>query len=110
VGHEPDYRYSLANERTFLAWIRTALALIASGLGAVQLLPHFGVAWGNEALGLALVLLGTVVAATSYRRWEGNERAMRTDQPLPPAGLPRLLAIGVALVAVAAAILVLIGR
>ena len=43
VGEEPDYRFTLANERTFLAWIRTALALVAGGLGAVSLLPDIGV-------------------------------------------------------------------
>jgi putative membrane protein len=31
-GTEPDYRFTLANERTFLAWIRTALALLAGGV------------------------------------------------------------------------------
>ena len=39
VGEEPDYRFTLANERTFLAWIRTALALIAGGVALVQLVP-----------------------------------------------------------------------
>ena len=32
-GQEPDPRFSLANERTFLAWIRTALALAAAAIG-----------------------------------------------------------------------------
>lgn len=40
-GTEPDYRFTLANERTFLAWIRTALALIAGGVAVAQLLPRF---------------------------------------------------------------------
>ena len=30
-GEEPDYRFTLANERTFLAWVRTALGLLAGG-------------------------------------------------------------------------------
>ena len=38
---EPDVRFTLANERTFLAWNRTALALVVAGLGIVQLLPPF---------------------------------------------------------------------
>jgi putative membrane protein len=41
VGEEPDYRFTLANERTFLAWIRTSLALLAGGVAVVQLVPGF---------------------------------------------------------------------
>lgn len=106
-GQEPDYRFSLANERTFLAWIRTALALTAGGLGVIQLLPEFAVPWGREALGLALVTMGTAVAATSFRRWFRNEVAMRTEAPLPASRLPLLLAIGVAVVSIAAVVLLL---
>jgi putative membrane protein len=107
VGRDPDYRFSLANERTFLAWIRTALALTAGGLGVVQLLPDLGWEWGREVLGLGLVVLGTVVAATSLHRWYRNEVAMRTESPLPPSRLPMILAFGVALVALVAALLIL---
>lgn len=108
VGHEPDYRFSLANERTFLAWIRTALALEAAGLAVIQLLPPFRVAWGRELLGGALVVLGTVIAAVSYRRWEHNERALRTDAPLPASRLPLILAVGVGAISIVIAILLLI--
>ena len=49
---EPDARYTFANERTFLAWIRTALGLVAAGLAIVQLLPPFhGIRWGRHAIG-----------------------------------------------------------
>lgn len=99
-GHEPDYRFSFANERTFLAWVRTSLALSAGGLGVVQLLPEFA---GRDALGILLLVLGFLTAATSYRRWTANERALRLDAPLPASRLPRLLAAGVALVGLAAA-------
>ncbi len=109
VGHEPDYRFSLANERTFLAWIRTSLALVAGGVGLVQLLPPFRVPLAREALGIALVLLGSAVAGTSYRSWAANERALRTDQPLPTRRLPRLLAVGISAVALVAAGLVVAG-
>jgi putative membrane protein len=96
TGHEPDYRFSFANERTFLAWIRTALALDAAGLAVVQLLPPFAVPYAREAIGGSCVVLATLVAASSYRRWERNERALRTDAPLPVTSLPRLLGAGVA--------------
>ena len=103
VGHEPDYRFSFANERTFLAWIRTALALIAGGLGVETVLPQFG---GRKELGLLLLVLGMAVGATSYRRWARNERALRTGSPLPPSNLPSLLAVGVAAVGLAAATII----
>ncbi len=106
VGHEPDYRFSLANERTFLAWMRTALALDAGGLVVVQLFPEFGVPGGRKLIGAALVVLGTVIAATSYRRWERNERAMREDRPLPPSRLPIVLLAGVVGVSLVALVLV----
>ena len=107
TGHEPDYRFSFANERTFLAWIRTALALTAGGLGVVQLLPPFA---GRDPVGLLLLFLGFLTAATSYRRWVFNERAIRNDLPLPASRLPKVLAIGVAIVGLVASILLMIDR
>jgi putative membrane protein len=109
TGSEPDYRFSLANERTFLAWIRTALALDAAGLAVIQVLPPFPIPLAREVLGLALVVLGTAVAATSYRRWEAHERAMREDKPLPASRLPLVLAAGLATFSVVAAVLLLFG-
>ncbi len=55
---EPDYRFTLANERTFLAWIRTALALIAGGVAVVQFVPQFGVAGVRHALSVVLTAGG----------------------------------------------------
>jgi putative membrane protein len=106
-GSEPDYRFTMANERTFLAWIRTALALSAGGLAAVSLLDEFA---GGEALGVGLLVLSFVMAATSYRRWALNERSMRLDEPLPPSRLPMLMAIGTAAVAIAAAVMLVVDR
>ena len=102
VGEDPDYRFTMANERTFLAWIRTALALAAGGLGAVTVLDDFP---GEEVLGIGLLTIAFVTAATSYRRWALNERAMRLEEPLPPSRMPMLLATAVALTAVVAAVL-----
>ena len=106
-GHEPDYRFSFANERTFLAWIRTALALTAGGLGVVQLLPPFP---GRDLIGFLLLFLGFMTSATSYRRWVFNERAIRNDAPLPASRLPRVLGIGVAVVVLTASLLLIIDR
>ncbi len=100
VGVEPDYRFTLANERTFLAWIRTALALVAGGLAAVSLLPDVT---GSEFLGVVLLAMSFVTAATAYGRWARNERSMRLGEPLPESRLPMLMAIGTAVVAIVAA-------
>lgn len=102
VGEEPDYRFTLANERTFLAWIRTALALVAGGLAAVSLLPDVS---GSELLGIVVLAMGFITAATAYGRWALNERAMRLGEPLPPTRLPLLMAIGTAVIAVVAAVM-----
>jgi inner membrane protein YidH len=62
VGQDVDPRFSLANERTFLAWIRTALALISIGLAVTQLLPLFDLPGGRRIIGIPLMVLGIVVA------------------------------------------------
>ena len=98
VGREPDPRFTLANERTYLAWNRTALALIGGGLAAGQLLD-FDSRATRLIVALPPIVLGLALALLSYRRWEANERALRLDEPLP-TGAPRLLAIGVAVVGV----------
>lgn len=110
LGHEPDYRFSLANERTFLAWIRTALALDAGGLAVVEVLPPFSVPYGREALGVALIVLGTIIAAVSYGRWVANQEALRLDAPLPASNLPRGVAVGVAVLSALAVGLLIGGR
>lgn len=102
---EPDVRFTYANERTFLAWNRTALALIATGVAATQLLPKFDVQFGRRLLGLPLIALGALLAITSYRYWQRNEDAMRKGQPLPRSPMPAVLAIGIGIVAIIAVIL-----
>jgi putative membrane protein len=109
IGTEPDPRFSYANERTFLAWNRTALALVAAGLAATSLLPEFNVSGGRRLIGVPLILLGALVAAVSYRRWDANERAMRLRQPLPPSHLGTILTAGIGVTAVMAALLALFG-
>ena len=108
-GSEPDPRFSYANERTFLAWNRTALALVAAGLAATSLLPEFNVPGGRRIIGVPLIVLGALLAVVSYRRWYTNERAMRLRRPLPPSHLGILLAAGIAIAAVIAAIVAAVG-
>ncbi len=106
---EPDVRFTLANERTFLAWNRTALALVVAGLGIVQLLPPFpGVPWGRHALGVPLIVLGAAVSVTSYWEWRRNQAALRRGAPLPRSVLPQVLAATIAGVAVLSAAVLLV--
>jgi putative membrane protein len=106
---EPDPRFTLANERTFLAWSRTALALVAAGLGIVQLLPPFpGVPFGRHVLGIPLIILGAVIAVAAYADMMRSQRALRRGRPLPKSALPGLLAVTIGGVATIAAIVVLV--
>jgi putative membrane protein len=109
TDREPDVRFTYANERTFLAWNRTALALIATGVAATQLLPKLQVGWGRRVLGLPLIALGAIVAAESFRHWRANERAMRRGEPLPRSPMPLVLAAGILIVGVLAVVLAAIG-
>ncbi len=109
VGTDPDVRFSYANERTFLAWNRTALALVAAGLAITTLLPELDLRFGRRIIGVPLIALGAVLAYSSYRRWDINERAMRLGQPLPDSNLPRILAIGITIAALLAAVVALFG-
>ena len=103
-----DYRFSLANERTFLAWIRTSLALNAGGLAVHQLLPPLGVRGGRELLAGILVVLGTVAAVTAVARWRAYERAMLAGHRLPSSHMPLVLSIGVGIASVGAVLLLIL--
>jgi putative membrane protein len=108
-GHEPDPRFTFANERTFLAWSRTALALVVAGLGIVQLLPPFPrVPVGRHLLGVPLIVLGAVLAIVAYGEWVRNQRALRRGDPLPHSVMPWILAATIAGTAIISAIVLLI--
>jgi putative membrane protein len=107
VGRTPDYRFSLANERTFLAWIRTALALIGGGLAVAQLLPPFAVPHVREVIAVALIVLGGAVALRAMDHWVRSEKAMRLGEDLPSSRFPGLLAVAVGIGAVALIVVVL---
>ncbi|ODQ96458.1 YidH family protein [Mycolicibacterium holsaticum] len=101
---EPDYRFTLANERTFLAWTRTALALIAGGIAVVQFVPSFGIPGLRHGLAVVLTAGGGLLAALAVRRWQRVQAAMRRREALPSTYVP--LVLGIAIFAVTIAVLV----
>ena len=105
---EPDYRFTLANERTFLAWIRTALALIAGGVAVVQFVPAFGIPGVRHALSVLLTAGGGLLAALAVRRWQRVQAAMRRDADLPPTRLPLVLSGAIFAVTVVVLVVLLV--
>lgn len=103
----PDYRFSLANERTFLAWVRTALALLAAGIGVVNLPSGFASSTGRQILGLLLVVLGLIASVGSFVRWRANHNAIATGSPLPASNSMPVVAGGLVVVALIALVLVI---
>ncbi|MEA1062850.1 DUF202 domain-containing protein [Apirhabdus apintestini] len=106
LGEAPDYRFSLANERTFLAWIRTALGFLAAGVGLDQLAPNLATPIVRESVSLLLCLFAGMLAIYGYLRWLRNEKAMRLKQDLPYTWT--LLFISVAMAAAVAVVIMLV--
>jgi putative membrane protein len=110
AGSEPDPRFTFANERTFLAWIRTGLGFLAAGVAIAA------VARWSDRLGLeirlasaVLILCGLACGLGAFRRWMANERAMRLNEPLPSSPLLLVLTAIVAAVGIVALIIVSFG-
>lgn len=106
VGETPDPRFSLANERTFLAWVRTSLALLAGGV-ALDTVQVDGPAVLQSVLAVGLVVLGLLGSAVAWWRWAAAERAMRLRRPLPATTALAWLALSLVVVAVCLVALVL---
>jgi putative membrane protein len=110
AGAAPDPRFSFANERTFLAWNRTALALIGGGLAASQLVKS-SVQHAGLIIGLPLIALGSVLGVAGFLRWRSNERALRLRKPLPRARLvPAMLGAGTAAIALLSLVLLVVSE
>ncbi|MBG0830972.1 DUF202 domain-containing protein [Planomonospora sp. ID67723] len=109
-GKEPDPRFTLANERTFLTWLSTSLALSAGGVAMAAVSPDVFVPWMRTLLAVVLVSLSALAAAMAYPRWRRVQHALRSDSPLPPPTLAPLFGYGVAAVALLALVLILTAR
>lgn len=107
-GDTPDYRFSLANERTFLAWLRTAMALVGGGFAVDQFLPDTGRLL-RPALALTLLAGGAVCALRAINHWIRCERAMRRGEDLPVSRFPVMLGLAVGVVALLMVIVVAVG-
>ncbi|HVX55073.1 YidH family protein [Nocardioides sp.] len=103
AGDEPDPRFSLANERTFLAWVRTALAMLA-GAVALHSLELPATSWLRAVIVVALLVVGASCTVLAFVRWARVERAMRLRQPLPHFSLGWLLTAAVVVISVLLAI------
>jgi inner membrane protein YidH len=104
VGTEPDPRLTLANERTFLAWARTGLALIGGGLAVAQAI-HFDLGGAHLLIAIPAIMLGAVIGIASHHRWQTNQRAMRLGRPIGYSPLPTVLAIGITVLGLLIAVL-----
>lgn len=106
-GQEPDPRFTLANERTFLAWIRTSLALLAGGIAVEAFTGSVFDPLTRKLAGSGLLLIAALLATTAGFRWVRVERAMRRGRPLPLPLLVPVLATGGAVVAVVLFVVIL---
>jgi putative membrane protein len=91
---EPDYRFTLANERTFLAWQRTALGLLAAAVAVIQFVPALGISGGRHILAALLAVLAILTAGIGLLRWEQVDRAISRGKPLPRHPTPAYLGVG----------------
>jgi len=100
----PDPRFTMANERTFLAWTRTALAFIAGGLAVEQLLDTSRTS--RLLVSVPLIVLGGLMGVAGYWRWRASEDAMKEGRPIGESQMPRFLAGVFVLLAIGALVLV----
>ena len=101
---EPDYRFTLANERTFLAYERTAIGLVAASVAVLQIFEG----WEHTVLGVVLLVAGTVASVGGYVRFRKADAAIRAGEPLPMNPVVHLLAGAVIVCLLAAALSVML--
>ena len=99
VGVDPDPRFSLANERTFLAWIRTSLGMIALGVGIATFVSTHAARGFSMLVAAILVVLGGILGTLSWFRWLNVERSMRQGRGIPPSRTAIYLAMAISVLA-----------
>ena len=108
AGEEPDPRFTLANERTFLAWVRTSLAVLAGAVALHSLaLPE--PRWLGTTVVVVLVLFAGAMVALSYVRWAEVEHSLRTGAPLPAFSIGLVMTVVIVLVSVLLAVVLAFG-
>jgi putative membrane protein len=103
----PDTQAELANERTYLAWLRTGLALVAVGVAAERVLPAEGIIWARQVIGVSLILAGVLTAGLARWRWQSVDRAVRAGRPIPRPILGYVVAAAIVLNGLATIVLLL---
>jgi putative membrane protein len=99
----------MANERTALAWVRTALALVAAGIGLTTVTRLAALPRVLDLFAAAICLLGAALAVTAVVGWRRKELALRLRRPLPaPVALP-WVAVGIVVAGVVLAGIVSLG-
>lgn len=106
VGTNPDPRFTLANERTFLAWVTTSLGLLGIGLAVGTIIP--GEHYAINVLAVLWILLAAVLSIRAVIRWFKLERAMRLNQALPLSTSIPIVGVSLALLATATGVAVLL--
>ncbi len=108
-GEEPDPRFTLANERTFLAWTRTSLAFLAGGI-AFEAFPIENISSTvRTSIAVFIIVIGMLIAAGAAGRWLNVERAMRHKKPLPVPAIVPLLSLSALVAATAVLVLFVAG-
>jgi putative membrane protein len=105
-GLRPDTQAELANERTYLAWLRTGLALVAVGVAAERVLPAEGI-WARQLIGVSLILAGVLTAGLARWRWQRVDLAVRAGRPIPRPILGYVVAAAIVVDGLAAIVLLL---
>lgn len=94
-----DYRFTLANERTYLAWVRTALAMIAGGIAIRIFMKDVRDSIPLDIAAVGLTLLGGLVTALAYHHWRAAQAAMERGDPLPTQRGPLIMTAGLLILA-----------
>jgi putative membrane protein len=101
-----DYRMIFAAERTYLAYLRTALALLAGGVAVVGALPDVGYEGIRRVMGLVLVLAGLLTALGARSRWRRVEAVMRTGGVLPRSAVDLVAVVAVVVAGILGLVLI----